>query len=38
LRIEPGHRDINPRRTFKEEGLSCVVALEWHKREGGGGA
>ena len=38
LRLEPGHRDINPDKTFKEEQLSCVIALEWHKREGGGGA
>ena len=38
LRLEPGHREINPERTFKEEGLSCVLALEWHKREGGGGS
>lgn len=31
-------REISPTQTFLEAGLSCVVELEWHKREGGGGA
>ncbi len=31
-------RDINPSHTFREEGLTCVVEIEWHKREGGGGS
>jgi hypothetical protein len=31
-------REINPNKTFKEESLHCVVDIEWHKREGGGGS
>lgn len=31
-------RQINTERTFREEGLLCVVDIEWHKPEGGGGA
>ena len=31
-------RELNPAQTFLEEGLCCVVDIEWHKREGGGGA
>lgn len=29
---------INPEHTFKKEGLSGIVEIEWHKHEGGGGA
>lgn len=31
-------REINPARTFREEHLKEIVELEWHLREGGGGA
>jgi hypothetical protein len=31
-------RSINPAHTFLEEGLFCVVDIEWHKEKGGGGA
>jgi hypothetical protein len=31
-------RPIDPAKTFGEEYLSCVVEIEWHKPEGGGGA
>lgn len=31
-------RQLNAEHTFKKEGLRCVVDLEWHKPEGGGGA
>ena len=31
-------RQIDPEKTFHEEGLRCVVEIEWHKVEGGGGA
>lgn len=29
---------INPQETFKSLGLKCIVDLDWHKPEGGGGA
>jgi hypothetical protein len=32
------NREIDQKRTFREEALTCVVEIEWHKREGGGGA
>ncbi len=31
-------RPVSPDKTFEQEGLSCVVEIEWHKPEGGGGA
>lgn len=31
-------REINPDHTFSEEHLKEIVEIEWHKREGGGGA
>ncbi len=31
-------REINVDRTFREDHLSGIVEIEWHKREGGGGA
>jgi hypothetical protein len=30
-------RDIDPNQTFHEAGLRCVVEIEYHKPEGGGG-
>jgi len=33
-----GERQLDPARTFAEEKLSCVVDVEYHKHEGGGGA
>lgn len=36
LRI--GERVLAPQETFKHLGLTCIVDLEWHKAEGGGGA
>lgn len=36
LRI--GERTLAPHDTFKHLGLTCIVDLEWHKAEGGGGA
>lgn len=32
------NREIDGHKTFEQEGLSCVIELEWHKREGGGGS
>lgn len=29
---------ISPAKSFTENGLSGIVEIEWHKREGGGGA
>ena len=31
-------RRIEPKHTFKQNGLCGVVEIEWHKHEGGGGA
>jgi len=31
-------RTLDPNKTFSEEHLSCVVEIEWHKAEGGGGS
>lgn len=31
-------REIDIHRTFREDHLSGIVEIEWHKREGGGGA
>jgi hypothetical protein len=31
-------RELNPTLSFEAQGLSGTVELEWHKREGGGGA
>ncbi len=33
-----GDRVLDPHKTFAEEKLSCVVDIEYHKHEGGGGA
>jgi len=33
-----GERELDNKRTFREECLSGVVEIHWHKREGGGGA
>jgi hypothetical protein len=33
-----GDRVLDPARTFAEEKLCCVVDIEYHKHEGGGGA
>lgn len=33
-----GERLIDPSRSFKDNGLSGTVEIEWHKPEGGGGA
>jgi len=29
---------IDPSEAFKKLGLKCIVEIEWHKGEGGGGA
>jgi hypothetical protein len=31
-------RKLDPAKTFKHEGLSGIVEIEYHKHEGGGGA
>jgi uncharacterized protein with von Willebrand factor type A (vWA) domain len=31
-------REIDVKRTFREDRLSGIVEIEWHKRAGGGGA
>jgi hypothetical protein len=31
-------REINAARSFKDDNLCGIVEIEWHKREGGGGA
>ena len=31
-------RVVDPSKTFGEEALKCVLDMEWHKAEGGGGA
>jgi len=31
-------RRIDPSKTFKNEKLSCIAEIEYHKHEGGGGA
>lgn len=36
--VSVGERQLKPEDTFKKAGLRCVVDLEWHKPEGGGGA
>jgi hypothetical protein len=33
-----GDRQIDPNRSFKDNGLSGTIEIEWHKPEGGGGA
>jgi len=32
------NRPIDPARTFEQNELCDIVEIEWHKREGGGGA
>ncbi|OFA05643.1 hypothetical protein [Duganella sp. HH101] len=32
------NKEIDPGQTFKHQGLHGIVEIEWHKREGGGGA
>ena len=29
--------ELDPNKTFAHSHLSCLVELDWHKREGGGG-
>lgn len=36
--VSVGERQLKPEETFKKAGLRCIVDLEWHKPEGGGGA
>ena len=36
--LRMGERTLAPHDTFKHLGLTCIVDLEWHKAEGGGGA
>lgn len=36
--LRMGDRILAPHDTFKHLGLTCIVDLEWHKAEGGGGA
>lgn len=36
--LRVGERTLSPHETFKHLGLTCIVDLEWHKAEGGGGA
>lgn len=36
--IRIGERHLQPDKTFKQSGLTCIVDIEWHKPEGGGGA
>lgn len=31
-------KEVDVTRTFKDSGLHDIVEIEWHKREGGGGA
>lgn len=33
-----GEREINAQESFKKLHLRCIVDIEWHKPEGGGGA
>jgi hypothetical protein len=33
-----GDRGLDPQKTFAEEKLCCLVDIEYHKHEGGGGA
>ncbi len=33
-----GERELDIKRTFREECLAGIVEIHWHKREGGGGA
>lgn len=36
--VRIGERHLNPAHTFSQEGLKCLVDIDWHKPEGGGGA
>lgn len=36
--LRAGERSLAANETFKHLGLRCIVDLEWHKPEGGGGA
>lgn len=36
--LRAGERTLAASETFKHHGLHCIVDLEWHKPEGGGGA
>jgi hypothetical protein len=36
--VTVNERVVDPSKTFEEEGLKCVLDMEWHKAEGGGGA
>lgn len=36
--VRIGERHLNPTHTFAQEGLRCLIDIDWHKPEGGGGA
>lgn len=36
--VRIGERHLNPAHTFGQEHLKCLVDIDWHKPEGGGGA
>lgn len=36
--VQVGNKDIDPNKTYKALKLDCIVEIEWHKHEGGGGA
>lgn len=38
VRVQPDGREVDAQQTFDEANLSCIVELDWHKREGGGGS
>lgn len=38
VRVQPDGRQVSPEKTFHEADLTCVVELDWHKHEGGGGS
>lgn len=38
VKVQPDGREVDPKQTFHEADLTCVVELDWHKREGGGGS
>lgn len=36
--VRIGERHLDPTHSFAQEGLHCLVDIDWHKPEGGGGA
>lgn len=36
--VKADERTLDPEKTYRDENLTCVVEIEWHKPEGGGGA